>query len=161
MGFTRILGMRKPRIILKGATFHVSARTNHDHSYLKKPQTKALLRKTFRDTLFKYDFKWRKFRISPTHIEFVIRPADAKLLSVIMQYFLGVFAQRFNRKSGLWGHFWGDRFKSEILKRAAQDKRGGRQGKIFDSKYKKLPDSHEAEYRKLYFCTKLWSAGFT
>lgn len=36
-------------------------------------------------------------------------------LSKIMQYILGVFAQKYNRKLEIHGHFWGDRFKSAIL----------------------------------------------
>lgn len=36
-------------------------------------------------------------------------------LSRIMQFILGVFAQKFNRKLEIHGHFWDDRFKSAIL----------------------------------------------
>jgi REP element-mobilizing transposase RayT len=112
--------MRKPRIILRGATYFVRARTNHDHNFLGSNKAKVLLRKTFRDTISKFSFCWKKLRINPNGIEVRIRPGQQEVISKIMQYFLGVFAQRYNRANGLWGHFWGDRFQSKVIDRSKE-----------------------------------------
>jgi putative transposase len=49
------------------------------------------------------------------HVHFLIKPRPGVSLSKIMQWLLGVFAQLWNKKHGLSGHLWGDRFFSRII----------------------------------------------
>jgi putative transposase len=49
------------------------------------------------------------------HIHLLMQPADGENLSRIMQWFLGCFAQAWNREKGLSGHFWGGRFWSRPI----------------------------------------------
>ena len=49
------------------------------------------------------------------HIHLLIKPGPGASLSKIMQWILGVFAQLWNKKHGLFGHLWGDRFFSRII----------------------------------------------
>jgi len=45
---------------------------------------------------------------------------DIYLLSKIMQWILSVFAINYNKKTGLKGKVWYDRFKSEIIETAEE-----------------------------------------
>ena len=49
------------------------------------------------------------------HIHLLIKPGAGVSLSKIMQWLLSVFAQLWNKKHGLSGHLWGDRFFSRII----------------------------------------------
>ncbi len=50
------------------------------------------------------------------HIHFILKPLKNESLSSIMQWVLGVFAQKYNRTFDQHGHVWYDRFKSKIIK---------------------------------------------
>ena len=63
----------------------------------------------------KYNFSLKNFCIMGNHIHLLIKPGSGESLSKIMQWLLGVFAQVWNKKHGLSGHLWGDRFFSRII----------------------------------------------
>jgi len=157
--------MRKPRILVDGATYHVYFRTNRSEFTLTDIWVKEMFIGVVDRAKKKYGFILQSLCIMSNHVHMVIRPLDpesygkweksrkdaekkqeTKLrknkrqvveklstslveetsekvdevefkgsLSRIMQYILGVFAQNFNRKLEIQGHFWGDRFKSAIL----------------------------------------------
>jgi REP element-mobilizing transposase RayT len=136
--------MRNPRILSDGATYHVYFRTNRSEFSLTEDWVKALLLLVVIQAKKRYGFSLQSLCIMSNHVHMVIRPlatneyekwvkkkkaenqkvADTRQaddirfignLSKIMQYILGVFAQRYNRKLEIHGHFWGDRFKSAIL----------------------------------------------
>lgn len=49
------------------------------------------------------------------HVHLMIRPGPGTNLSRLMQWILGVFAAAYNRRWGLSGHVWGERFFSRIV----------------------------------------------
>ena len=49
------------------------------------------------------------------HVHLLIKPGPSESLSKIMQWLLGVYAQLWNKKHGLSGHLWGERFFSRII----------------------------------------------
>ncbi len=49
------------------------------------------------------------------HVHFILKPLKGDNLSAIIQWILGVFAQKYNRTFELHGHVWYDRFKSKII----------------------------------------------
>ncbi|MDA3948801.1 MAG: transposase [Spirochaeta sp.] len=107
--------MRKPRILVRGAEYHVVARANRREFIFNSPEVKDL----FLDIVFRakgeYSFVIRNFCIMGNHIHFLIRPETGESLSRIMQWILSVFASKFNRMFGYSGHVWHDRFKSVVI----------------------------------------------
>jgi len=107
--------MRKTRLLQKGATYHVIARANRREMILESAQMKEVFIGVVRRAKLKYRFKLENFTVMGNHFHFIVRPCDEECLSRIMQWILGVFAMTYNRRFGLTGHVWGERFKSWIL----------------------------------------------
>ncbi len=107
--------MRKPRRIKRGSSYHVTARINRQEFIFFSKEVKEMFMLTVRRAKTNYDFIVRNFCIMNNHIHFIIEPRGDAELSKIMQWILGVFAQTYNRKYGLKGHVWYDRFKSKVI----------------------------------------------
>lgn len=107
--------MRKPRMLYPGAIYHVGARTNRKEFLLSSPVTKEILITVIHQAAKKFLFTIDNFCIMENHFHIIIKPSDGENLSKIMQWILGVFAIRYNRKNSLTGHVWGDRFFSRII----------------------------------------------
>jgi putative transposase len=63
----------------------------------------------------RYRFQVINFCVMGNHIHLQLQPGPRESLSDIMRWLLGNFARAYNKKRGLSGHFWGDRFHSRIL----------------------------------------------
>ena len=107
--------MRKPRHLLNGAGYHVTARINRQEFALQPPEIKELFIAVLRQSKTKFNFTLRNFVLMSTHIHLQITPGAKENLSKIMQWILSVFAIRFNKLMGYKGHVWYDRFKSSII----------------------------------------------
>ena len=107
--------MRKLRELKSGARYHVSARANRRESVLDSSEIKELFLAVLREAKMKYDFKIEHFCIMGNHYHLIIKPGENECLSVIMKWIMQVFAIRYNRRLGICGHVWGDRFYSRIL----------------------------------------------
>lgn len=107
--------MRKPRIIIKDALYHVTARANRQEMILDSGHVKDLFLETVRRAKKKYDFRIENFCVMGNHIHLMIRPGKEQNLSAIMQWILSVFAMAYNKRKGLTGHVWGSRFFSRIV----------------------------------------------
>jgi putative transposase len=107
--------MRKARVLVEGARYHVTARANWQVMILSSSAIKEMFLKVLRDAKRKYAFGIENFCIMRNHVHLVIRPAKGDSLSVIMKWILGVFSLRFNRRVGLKGHAWAERFFSRII----------------------------------------------
>lgn len=105
---------------MPGARYHVIARANRGEFILKNPSTKEMLISIVRRAKRKYRFAIETFCIMDSHVHFIIRPMKGESISRIMQWILSVFAVKYNRKFGFFGHVWLDRFKSFILFTDAQ-----------------------------------------
>jgi putative transposase len=107
--------MRKPRQLLEGAWYHITARVNRGEMLFDRGEVKDLFLTILARAKKRYRFQVINFCIMGNHIHLMVQPAKGVSLSDIMRWVLGVFARAYNKKQGLTGHFWGDRFYSRIL----------------------------------------------
>ena len=107
--------MRKLRDLKAGARYHVSARANRREAILNPNEVKELFLTVLREAKMKYDFRIEHFCVMGNHYHLIIKPGENESLSVIMKWFMQVFAIRYNRRLGIRGHVWGDRFYSRII----------------------------------------------
>ena len=107
--------MRKNRKLLDGAEYHVTARINRGEKIFLAREDRDLFMGVLKRAKKKFNFSIKNFCIMGNHIHLLIKPGPGESLSKIMQWLLGVFAQLWNKKHGLSGHLWGDRFFSRII----------------------------------------------
>jgi len=107
--------MRKPRELLDGARYHVTARANRKEMILDASAMKELFLSVVKRAKAKYDFRLENFCLMGNHFHFVIRPGKGGSLSAIMRWILSVFAMAYNKIRGFTGHVWGCRFFSRII----------------------------------------------
>jgi putative transposase len=102
-------------MLLDGARYHVSIRANRKEMILEADANKDLFLSVVKEATRRYSFRLENFCVMGNHVHFIIQPAIGESLSAIMQWIFGVFAMRFNRRFGLTGHVWGERFFSRII----------------------------------------------
>jgi len=107
--------MRRNRKLLAGADYHVTARINRGEKIFLAEGDRHLFMAILKRAKTKFNFSLKNFCVMGNHIHFLIKPGPGESLSKIMQWLLGVFAQAWNKKHGLSGHLWGDRFFSRII----------------------------------------------
>ena len=107
--------MRKKRVLLDGAKYHVTARANHKEMLMEQDTTKQMFLEVLARAKQKFEFELDNFVIMGNHFHLIIQPLGDTSLSKIMKWILQTFAIRYNRANGLWGHFWGDRYYSWII----------------------------------------------
>lgn len=112
--------MRKPRYLIVGAEYHVTAKINREEFALEPKEIKEMFIQTVKRAKEKYSFRLKNFVIMDNHIHFLIKPGKGENLSKIMQWILGVFAKLYNKHYNLNGHVWYDRFKSKIIESLQQ-----------------------------------------
>jgi len=109
------LYMRKNRMLLEGAEYHVTARINRGEMIFLNRDDREFFMEILKRAKKKFSFSLKNFCIMGNHVHFLIKPGPGESLSKIMQWLLGVFAQLWNKRHGLSGHLWGDRFFSRII----------------------------------------------
>jgi putative transposase len=107
--------MRQNRHLKDNAVYHVTARINRGERIFLNPAMRALFLAYIKRLKKKYSFAIYNFCIMGNHIHFVIRPDKDSSLSEIMQWLLGNYAKEWNKRHGVTGHLWGDRFFSKII----------------------------------------------
>jgi putative transposase len=107
--------MHKPRILVRGASYHVTARANNKQMVMRSDKTKELFIEITKRAKKKFSFEIDNFIIMGNHFHFIIRPGHRESLSRIMQWILSVFAMKYNKIHGSSGHVWGARFFSRVL----------------------------------------------
>jgi REP element-mobilizing transposase RayT len=106
--------MRQNRHLVPNAVYHVTARINRGEFVFLDAAMRVLFLKYVKHLKTKYSFAIYNFCIMGNHIHFVIRP-DKDSLSKIMQWLLGTYAKGWNKRHGVTGHLWGDRFFSRVV----------------------------------------------
>ena len=109
------MGMRHPRQLIDGAWYHITARVNRREMLLDRGEVRDLFLVFLARAKKRYRFQVANFCVMGNHIHLQIKPGRGEGLSAIMRWLLGYFARAYNKKRGLSGHFWGDRFHSRIL----------------------------------------------
>ena len=107
--------MRRNRRLLEGAEYHVTARINRGEMVFLAMEDRNLFIEILKRAKKRFNFALKNFCIMGNHIHLLIKPGPGVSLSKIMQWILGVFAQLWNKRHGLSGHLWGDRFFSRII----------------------------------------------
>jgi len=113
--FVLLIKMRKPRIIVQGASYHTCARINRQEMIFEDKKFKMMFLDVVAQAKQKYKFKFRNFCIMGNHVHLDIEPINEITISKIMQWILSVFALRYNRMYNYKGHVWYDRFKSKAI----------------------------------------------
>ncbi len=107
--------MRRPRQLLDGAWYHITARVNRREMLLDRGEVRDLFLAFLKRAKKRYSFRVANFCVMGNHVHLQIQPGRDESLSAIMRWLLGNFAWAYNKKHGISGHFWGDRFHSRIL----------------------------------------------
>ena len=108
-------GMRRPRQLVDGAWYHITARVNRREMLLDRGEVRDLFLVFVARAKKRYRFHVANFCVMGNHVHLQIQPGRQESLSAIMRWLLGYFARAYNKKRGLTGHFWGDRFHSRVL----------------------------------------------
>jgi putative transposase len=109
------MDMRKPRSLLDGARYHVTARANRREMILHSNEVKMLFMSVLERARARYVFSIDNFCVMENHFHLIIKPGKGESLSRIMQWIMSVFAMALNKRNGWKGHVWGERFFSKII----------------------------------------------
>jgi len=112
--------MRKNRKLIHHGRYLVVSRVNEGQNIFRFPDAVALFKKTVDDAREKYRFGLVDLEILDNAVELIIQTVRKEALPEITHWIFGVFAQRYNRANGRTGHFWEDRYTSEILAEAVE-----------------------------------------
>lgn len=93
----------------------MTARANRQEMIFDASEMKELFLSVVKRAKAKYAFRLENFCIMGNHFHFIIQPSKDESLSAIMRWILSVFAMAYNRRHGLTGHVWGQRFFSKII----------------------------------------------
>jgi len=110
------IGMRQNRHLEQDAVYHVTARINRGEMAFKEIAMRELFLSYIKTAKKKYPCEIYNFCVMGNHIHLFIQPCKDSSLSKIMQWLLGNYAKEWNKKHGVKGHLWGDRFWSRIIK---------------------------------------------
>jgi REP element-mobilizing transposase RayT len=109
--------MSNSRILLDGATYHVTLTVDQDDMSPLEPQFKTLFLSFIERAKRIFHFRLWDFCIIGNHIHFLIKPSKDGTLSKIMQWIQCNFAKAWNKEQGQTGHVWRERFYSHIIAR--------------------------------------------
>ena len=108
--------MRKKRVFVDGAIYHVTSRTNNKVKVFEDRLGRKIMTVMIRKAKCKFNFKLLNFCIMPTHIHLLIEPAKEASLSKIMQWLKTNSAKSLNETFNNIDHLWGHRYFARIVK---------------------------------------------
>jgi len=99
---------RKPREILEGATYHVTARANRGEFILEDDHFKELFVAVLQEAKGKFQFEIINLVVMGNHVHLMIKPEEDDSLSSIMRWVLSLFATRVENplKAGIAKHLF-------------------------------------------------------
>jgi hypothetical protein len=125
--------MRKRRALKQDVWYEIRTRVNNEEPLFgpHRAREKALgvFNRVFRLSRVKYEFQFRRLRLSGDLLTFYIKPADGLQLPAIMQWLKQVFAVEFNKvdgRTGLGGIRARPRSGARGLPRGDRPRAGGR-----------------------------------
>jgi len=107
--------MRKKRMLIEGAAYHVTSRTNNKINVFEKKQCQRIFLFILEEAQEKFCFELINFCVMPTHVHLLIKPADGTELPNIMQWIKTKSAKCWNRIKNTTDHFWGDRYFANAI----------------------------------------------
>lgn len=106
--------MRQPRVIVEGATYHVTARTNRKDMLMLAAQAKDAFVLCLDEACQQFDFELHAWVIMDNHVHLLLTPGESSLAD-IMRSLLSSYAVSWNRMHCQMGHFWGERYHSRPI----------------------------------------------
>jgi REP-associated tyrosine transposase len=105
---------RPTRPQIAGGFYHVVARGVAGTPIVLDDVDRDALIQLLRRTEAKYGWRIHAFCLMTTHVHAVIETPDANV-SKGLHWLLSIYAQRFNRRWGRFGHLFADRFTSRVI----------------------------------------------
>lgn len=106
---------RPLRLKAPDLTYHITSRTNGGKLFLKSKHDKKMLCRHLHRVLLKYGVLAHGLATMDSHFHLLIHIKDHADLSQVMCEFKTGYAKYFNKRYGIYGHFWGDRFRSTVV----------------------------------------------
>jgi hypothetical protein len=98
--------MRKRRALKQDVWYEIRTRVNNGEplfgQHRAREKALAVFYRVFRLTRVKYEFQFRRLRLTGDLLSFYIKPADGFQLPAIMQWLKQVFAVEFNKADGAY-----------------------------------------------------------
>ena len=105
---------RKLRIEYAGAIYHVMNRGDRREAVFLDDQDRDLFLKTLGEACQKTGWQVHAYCLMNNHFHLVVETPQGNLVAG-MQWFLGTYTARFNRRHKLFGHLFSGRYKSLIV----------------------------------------------
>jgi len=110
--------MRIPRIYIEGALNCVTIRGDNDEEIFKDAQDYQAYLDLLKKYKTQYGFKLFAFVLLPNHLLLLIELKEKMMLSDIMHDLNGNYTKYFNRRYGLKGHLFRERYQMTLIEKA-------------------------------------------
>ena len=105
---------RPLRIQYEGALYHVTSRGDRREAIFACDDDRTEFLHTFGRVCLKTGWWAHAYCLMTNHFHLVLETPQPNLAQG-MQWFLGTYTQRFNRRHQHWGHLFGGRYKAQII----------------------------------------------
>ena len=105
---------RKLRVEYEGAIYHVMNRGDRREAIFLDEEDRQSFLQTLGEGCAKTDWQVHAYCLMSNHFHLVVETPRANLVAG-MQWFLGTYTSRFNRRHKLFGHLFSGRYKSLIV----------------------------------------------
>jgi putative transposase len=105
---------RPPRVLYKGAIYHVMARANGRRRLFLDEFDRLRFFELLGEAQQRYALRWRAFAVMTSHYHVELQ-TPAENLSEAMRYVNGQYASYWNRRRRTRGHVFGERFVSKPI----------------------------------------------
>ncbi len=105
---------RKLRIEYAGAIYHVMNRGDRQEPIFEDDADRQRFLETLAEVCHKTDWQMHAYCLMGNHFHLVVETPQANLVAG-MQWFLGTYTARFNRRHRRFGHLFSGRYKSLIV----------------------------------------------
>src|SRR5580704_6069998 len=105
---------RKPRLEYPGAIYHLMNRGDRREDIVADDADRQRFAETLGEACGKTGWQVHAYCLMRNHFHLVVETPQANLVAG-MQWFLGTYTARFNRRHKLFGHLFSGRYKSLIV----------------------------------------------
>jgi putative transposase len=105
---------RQPRIQYPGAIYHVMNRGDRREDIVLDNADRRRFEETLEQACLKTGWQVHAYCLMRNHFHLVVETPQANLVAG-MQWFLGTYTARFNRRHKLFGHLFSGRYKSLVV----------------------------------------------
>ena len=109
--------MRPPRLTFEGGVYHATCKCNNNEFSFKDDDDFQTLLDKIDTAREKYGVKVHAFCLLHNHYHLLVSTPENDKLSLFFQYVNGQYAKAYNKKYSRRGHFWGERFFSNVVEK--------------------------------------------